>query len=217
VFDTLSEVLQGNLFATGPPEVVDAPVVERHQLDDSSWIDVSRSFLGGSDDVLDELLWATPWKSSSRWMFDRAVDDPRLHHWCRGRGSVPHPALTDCRRWLEGQYGVEFGGVALNYYRDGNDSVAAHRDRELKHLDNTIVAIVTLGAQRAFHVRPAGGGSSRDLAPASGDLIVMGGSCQSDWEHGVPKTKRPVGPRVSASWRWSLGGADPEDDGHLPD
>ena len=34
-----------------------------------------------------------------------------------------------------------------------------------------------------------------------GDLVVMGGSCQRTWEHAIPKTARPVGPRVSVQLR----------------
>jgi alkylated DNA repair dioxygenase AlkB len=103
---------------------------------------------------------------------------------------------------LEERYAVPFGAVGLNYYRDGRDSVAFHRDRELRDVDDAIVAIVTLGSTRPFLVRPRGGGASRDLAPGRGDLVVMGGSCQRDWEHAVPKTRRG-GPRLSLSWRWS--------------
>ena len=182
-----------------------------------------------ADRYLQQLWDELEWTQKKIVIFGRRRLQPRLIAWYgdasakygySGLSLTPlswHPGLLEIRRQVEEFTSAGFNSVLANAYRDGNDSVAAHRDRELKHLDNTIVAIVTLGAQRAFHVRPAGGGSSRDLAPASGDLIVMGGSCQSDWEHGVPKTKRPVGPRVSASWRWSLGGADPEDDGHLPD
>jgi hypothetical protein len=80
--------------------------------------------------------------------------------------------------------------------------VAWRRDRELRHLDRTLVAIVTLGGPRAFLVRPYGGGRSRDFRPGSGDLLVMGGRCQADWEHSVPKV-RTAAPRMSVSLRWS--------------
>ena len=93
--------------------------------------------------------------------------------------------------------------MGLNYYRDGADSVAFHADQELRHLDDTLVAIVTLGAARPFLLRPQGGGRSIDLHPGSGDLLVMGGACQAKWEHGVPKVAAGAGPRISASIRWA--------------
>jgi len=99
---------------------------------------------------------------------------------------------------------VRFGAVGLNYYRHGRDSVAFHRDRELRHLDDTLIAIVTLGGERPFLLRPFGGGPSRDVRPASGDLLVMGGRCQADWEHSVAYLPdRRVEPRISIQWRFA--------------
>ena len=119
-----------------------------------------------------------------------------------GATTSPIPRLHHLRAALQQHYGVKLGGVGLNYYRDGHDSVAPHRDRELRQLDDTIVAIVTLGAKRPFLVRRHGGGPSIDISPASGDLLVMGGACQQHYEHGVPKVAH-AGPRISASYRWS--------------
>jgi alkylated DNA repair dioxygenase AlkB len=142
-------------------------------------------------------------------MYDRVLDDPRLSRWYATGEPLPHPALETVGRRLEEQLGVPLAGPALNYYRDGADSVAWHADRELRELDDTRIAILTLGAQRRFLIRPKGGGTSRNLGPAAGDLVVMGGACQLRWEHAVPKT-RLSGPRVSCSWRWSRQGADPD-------
>jgi len=63
------------------------------------------------------------------------------------------------------------------------------------------VAILSLGAPRAFLLRPRGGGPSRRSEIGHGDLLVMGGSCQRTWEHAVPKTARAVGPRISVQFR----------------
>ena len=117
----------------------------------------------------------------------------------RHRRTPPSPRRG--KRWASGT-ARPFGGPGLNHYRDGNDSVAFHRDRELRQLTDTMVAVLTLGARRPFLVRPHGGGRSIDLSPASGDLLVMGGRCQLDWEHGVPKVAA-AGARVSVSWRWT--------------
>ena len=111
-------------------------------------------------------------------MWDRMVDDPRLSHWGRRDDPPLDPALTEVHRALERRYRRRLHGPALNYYRDGRDSVAWHADRELRELDDTIVAIVTLGTRRPFLLRPKGGGPSLDLAPGSGDVLVMGGAAQ---------------------------------------
>src|SRR5690606_23215280 len=141
-------------------------------------------------------------RQGRRTIYDRELDDPRLSRWPGAGEALPHPVLADAAVALTERYGRSFGRPGLNFYRDGRDSVAFHRDRELRRVDDTMVAVLTLGAQRPFLVRPHGGGRSRNLAPGSGDLLVMGGRCQLDWEHGVPKVAR-AGARVSVSWRWS--------------
>ena len=167
-----------------------------------SWVDVSREWLGGADSLLDALIERVAWKQGKRWMYERMVDDPRLSCWYPPTETLPDPVLAQLRAALSARYGVPFGSVGLNFYRDGNDSVAWHRDRELRELGNTRIAILTLGARRPFLIRPKGGGKSRDIRPGSGDLLVMGGRAQMDWEHSVPKTRR-AGPRISCSWRWA--------------
>ena len=195
------EALQGTLLGQGEP-VVDAAPVERVTLDATSWVDLSRGWLRGADTLLATLVETVPWRQGRRKMYDRVLDDPRLSRWYNAETALPDPTLDAIRHALSARYRVPFGSVGLNYYRNGRDSVAFHRDRELRHLDDTLVAIVTLGAVRPFLVRPRAGGASRDLRPASGDLLVMGGRCQADWEHGIPKVAA-AGPRVSVSLRWS--------------
>jgi alkylated DNA repair dioxygenase AlkB len=193
---------QTSLLGAGDPAVDPTVPFERLWLDDASWVDVARGWLHGADTLLDTLVESVDWEQHRRWMYERMVDDPRLSRWISTEDPLPHPALARVRSPLEAKYDVALGGIGLNYYRDGRDSVAPHRDRELRHLDDTLIAIVTLGAQRPFLLRPRGGGKSRDISPASGDLLVMGGRTQVNWEHGVPKVKR-AGPRISVTWRWS--------------
>jgi alkylated DNA repair dioxygenase AlkB len=50
-------------------------------------------------------------------------------------------------------------------------------------------------------MRPNEGGHSLKLPQHHGDLLVMGGSCQRTWEHAVPKTTAPTGPRISVQFR----------------
>jgi alkylated DNA repair dioxygenase AlkB len=193
---------QTSLLGAGDPAVDPTVPFERLWLDETSWVDAARGWLHGADTLLDALIDAIDWQQHRRWMYERMVDDPRLSRWLTTDEPLPHPALATVRSALEAKYDVPLGGIGLNYYRDGRDSVAPHRDRELRHLDDTLIAIVTLGARRPFLIRPKGGGKSRDISPASGDLLVMGGRTQVGWEHSVPKVKR-AGPRISVTWRWS--------------
>ena len=180
--------------------------VRRTELTDGAWVDHLPGWLSGSENVLDRLLADVPWRAERRQMYDREVDVPRLLCWYSGEKPLPHPVLTAARDELNKYYAEELGEpfvtAGLCLYRDGADSVAWHGDRIGKgaHTD-TMVAILSVGSARALILRPRSGGSSRTLHLGHGDLIVMGGSCQRTWEHAIPKTSRPVGPRVSIQFR----------------
>jgi alkylated DNA repair dioxygenase AlkB len=193
---------QATLLGGTEPGVSPAPAFERIALDERSWVEASREWLLGADTLLDALIERVDWRQGRRKMWERVLDDPRLSRWYERGARLPHPVLAQIGDALATRFRVPLAGPALNYYRDGNDSVASHADRELRVLDDTLIAIVTLGARRPFLVKPKVGGRSRDVAPGSGDLIVMGGATQLDFTHAVPKVAH-AGPRVSLSWRWS--------------
>ncbi|MEU1679405.1 alpha-ketoglutarate-dependent dioxygenase AlkB [Micromonospora zamorensis] len=180
--------------------------IRRHQLSRGAWVDHLPGWVHGSDAVLDTLLTEVPWRAERRTMYDTEVDVPRLLCWYGGDRQLPHPVLTTARAELTRHYAPELGepfvtaGMCL--YRSGRDSVAWHGDTigRSAHTD-TIVAIVSFGAPRPLLLRPRGGGGSLRFPVGHGDLIVMGGSCQRTWEHAIPKTSRPVGPRVSVQFR----------------
>jgi alkylated DNA repair dioxygenase AlkB len=114
------------------------------------------------------------------------------------------PPLRDIAAVLSDRYEVGFDSVWVNLYRDGSDSVAWHGDRNAKVLTNPMVVTVSLGARRRFLLRAKGTTrATTQLEPGGGDLVVMGGACQHEWEHTVPKTRRPVGPRMSVTIRHS--------------
>jgi len=193
--------------------VVADPEVERVELDDRSWVDVVRGLVpsGAADAVHDELAASVPWQQGRVFRYERYVDEPRLGGWQAGDGR--HPALVEVQDWISHRYRVRFDGVALAQYRDGRDSVAWHRDRELKWLEDTIIGVFTTGARRPWLVRPLSGtrraaedddlADAIDLSPASGDLLVLGGACQDRWLHAVPKVRAPVRSRISGQWRWT--------------
>ncbi|MET8119551.1 alpha-ketoglutarate-dependent dioxygenase AlkB [Micromonospora sp. NPDC005189] len=180
--------------------------IRRHQLSRGAWVDHLPGWVRGSDAVLDTLLTEVPWRAERRTMYDTEVDVPRLLCWYDSERQLPHPVLTAARAELTRHYAPELGepfvtaGMCL--YRTGRDSVAWHGDTigRSAHTD-TIVAIVSFGAPRPLLLRPRGGGGSLRFPVGHGDLIVMGGSCQRTWEHAIPKTTRPVGPRVSVQFR----------------
>ena len=180
---------------------------DRRALGDGAWVDVCSGWLSDGDALFDELLTTTPWQAERRPMYDRVVDVPRLlsfHDLATESGT--HPRIAELRDRLNATYGEELGEpfttAGLCLYRDGADSVAWHGDKIGRgSTEDTMVAIVSLGATRTLALRPKGGGASLRLPQAHGDLLVMGGSCQRTWEHSIPKTTKPCGPRISMQFR----------------
>lgn len=176
---------------------------ERIRLDEGSWVDVRRGWLQGADAVFDELVQSLPLRQRTDVrMFDRLVDEPRLSAWWHVGSGLPEPmpVLAEMRELLSMRYGEQFHSIGFNLYRHGDDSVAWHGDRHRHVVTDPIVAIVSVGCPRPLRLRPRGGGSSLAWRLGDGDLFVMGGACQHDWEHTVPKV-RHVGPRLSVTFR----------------
>ncbi|MEU6795816.1 alpha-ketoglutarate-dependent dioxygenase AlkB [Nonomuraea wenchangensis] len=180
--------------------------VRRTHLDHGAWIDLRPGWLTGADTLFERLAAEVPWHAERRRMYDRFVDVPRLLKFYGEDEPLPDPILDEARRALDAHYGAELGEpfrtAGLCFYRDGRDSVAWHGDTIGRgSTEDTMVAILSVGDPRPLLLRPRGGGPSIRHELGHGDLIVMGGSCQRTWEHAIPKTARPAGPRISVQFR----------------
>ena len=194
-------------------DLVDVPGVdpgfgglEHWDLSGGAWLEYVPGWVRRHDLVFDSLVDTVPWRSERRPMYDRTVDVPRLVCFYGDEESLPHPVLVDAFAQIQGRYGSSSGGPVATasacLYRDGRDSVAWHGDRIGRgSTHDTLVAIVSLGQRRRLLLRPVAGGPSRRFELGAGDLLVMGGRSQQAWEHSVPKTVRPVGPRLSVQFR----------------
>ncbi len=184
-----------------------AGAVTRTPLRGGAWIDTCPGWLRGADALFERLRDGVDWRAERRQMYERVVDVPRLLAFYDETQPLPDPALDELKAALDAHYGPELGETfataGLCLYRDGRDSVAWHGDRiGRSSTEDTMVAIVSVGAPRPLLLRPAGGGRTEARHDVGhGDLLVMGGSCQRTWEHCVPKTTRPTGPRISIQFR----------------
>ena len=185
-------------------------------LDDESYAAVHRAALGRrADAYLSELLAAKEmWTQEEIRLFGRRVPLPRLTAWYGDPGHVytysgirmePRPwtpLLREIRDRTAAIAGAKFNTGLLNRYRNGRDSVAWHADDEPELGENPVIGSVSLGADRAFHLRRK---VQRDMVIKTvlrhGDVLVMSGATQRFWVHQVPKTGKPVEERVNITFR----------------
>ncbi len=175
----------------------------RIELDADSWVEHAPAWLTGADQLFELLLEQAGWEQRDRWMINRVVTEPRL--------TAEYPDVRDAPELLQSvaaalsaHYDIPYDGLWINLYRDHRDSTGWHGDWPSCKRDVCTVPVLSLGAPRRFLVRRRDGGPSTAITPCSGDLVVMGGRCQRDWRHCVPKQATPAGPRISVNFKSSL-------------
>jgi alkylated DNA repair dioxygenase AlkB len=170
------------------------------------------------DVVLKRLVEETPWRSETIRMWGRQYVSPRLVAWYGDEGTtylysgIQHhpipwtPLLADLRRRVEEATDARFDSVLVNYYRGERDSVAMHSDDEKELGPEPVIASLSVGETRTFVMRHKTDRSqkTRKLVLESGSLLLMQGSTQRCWQHGVPKETHPCGPRVNLTFRQRL-------------
>ena len=152
-------------------------------------------------------------KQSEIFMYNRMVPEPRL-------GSY-HSTITEnpingtryvreiqpftktqeeLRKMVSDFLGIEFNAVLVNLYRNGEDYIGMHSDRE-EH--SKPIASLSFGATRKFHLRKLYKTKGRDFEfhLQAGDLFVMKDNCQRIYKHGVPKEKNVRKPRLNLTFR----------------
>lgn len=187
--------------------------VARTDLGGGAWVELVPGFVRDPAAALADLHGSLPWQQGEVLRYDRYVPEKRL---AAGARPDTHPLLRQADLHLQSRFRVGFTGVAALLYRDGADFQGLHSDRELRWLDDTLIAILVLGARRPFVLRPrqergvpveripAGTApDDRILTPGHGDLLVMGGTCQRTWLHGIPAAPGVDEPRLSLTWRWT--------------
>lgn len=164
-----------------------------------------------ADDLFRHCVADLDWRQERVRLFGREVAAPRLCA-CYGRPGLAYRysgVTRRCSPWtaplreavevIGRRVGASFNFVLANRYRDGSDAVGWHADDERGIAP--VIASVSLGAERAFRVRPREGGRSTPLRLAHGDLVLMWGRCQRDFRHALPRTRAPVGVRVNLTLR----------------
>lgn len=169
-----------------------------------------------AETLFSQLIAEVAWEQRAIRIFGQEMPQPRLTAWYgdpaarytySGLAWEPRPwtpALQSLRRRIEATTNTRFNSVLLNYYRDGRDSMGWHADDETELGPAPAIASLSLGATRRFRLRARAGLAHPPLALdlPSGSLLLMRGPTQQHWQHALPKTARPVGPRLNLTFRW---------------
>ena len=163
---------------------------------------------------LETFIAGIPWEQRIVTMYGKKIITPRLTAWYgekeknyaySGNLFQPRPwtrELLDIKEKVEPFSGVRFNSVLLNYYRDGNDSVAWHSDNETELGKQPVIASVSFGQVRRFDVRHKKDHQQKySVRLEEGSLLLMKGDLQQNWEHRIAKSVTPMKARINLTFR----------------
>ena len=169
-----------------------------------------------SDRLLDSLINQIQWKQNTIRFYGKESPVPRLEAWYGDPGMSysysgirmdPLPwteDLLEIKKIIEPVSMTTFNSVLINFYRDGKDRVAWHSDDEKELGKKPIIGSVSFGAERKFklrHKKYRENGLRSEIMLKHGSFLLMSGSTQSHWAHEIPRTAKPLGPRVNLTYR----------------
>ncbi|MCR8560307.1 alpha-ketoglutarate-dependent dioxygenase AlkB [Mucilaginibacter sp. BJC16-A38] len=160
-----------------------------------------------SNGLLEKFIRETPWRQTTQKLWDKEYLTPRLTCWYgdtgRIAGTLPWTTeLQAIRERVEPLAGVTFNTVLLNYYRNGNDSVAWHSDKESIMGSQPVIASVSFGQVRSFDIRrKADHGERYSVRLEHGSFLLMKSGLQEHWEHRIAKSVKPMKARVNLTFR----------------
>jgi alkylated DNA repair dioxygenase AlkB len=190
--------------------------VERIDLGEGAWVRLVADFVPRHGAMMARLLASLPLDQESIVLFGRRVTMPRLTSWhgdpgCSyaysGRVFEPAPWTEELAALRDRLIELEtcpFNSVLVNHYRDGSDSMGEHADDEPElgpSADDVRIASVSLGAPRRFVLRHCRTRSVHAFQLGQGSVLVMGGTTQRYFRHHLPRTRRPVEPRMNLTFR----------------
>lgn len=188
----------------------------RRPLSDGGWVSLEEAVFEDHSARMHALVETLPLRAEELVIFGRRRSTPRLTSWhgdpgasyaYSGRRFEPAPwtaELTSIRDLVVERTRTAFNAVLVNYYRGGSDSMGAHADDEPElgpHRDDVRIGSVSLGAPRRFILKHRTREEKHELSLGQGSLLVMGGTLQRFYTHHVPKTRRPVAPRLNLTFR----------------
>jgi len=160
-----------------------------------------------SDVLLEKFIRDTPWMQTTQKLWEKEYLTPRLTCWYgdtdRIADTLPWiPELQAIREKVEPLAGITFNSVLLNYYRDGNDSVAWHSDKESIMGSQPVIASVSFGQVRSFDIRKKTDHAEKySVLLEHGSFLLMKSGLQEHWEHRIAKSTKGMKARINLTFR----------------
>lgn len=164
--------------------------------------------------MFETLCDETPWQQDDIKVFGKVYAQPRLTalyginqktYSYSNIEMTPHaltPILADLKQKVDQTCEANFTTMLLNYYRDGKDSNGWHADNEKELGINPIIASLSFGQERFFHLKHRTDKSLKHkILLQHGSLLVMKGETQHKWLHQIPKTARKINGRINITFR----------------
>lgn len=160
-----------------------------------------------------KLLTAIKWENDEAVIFGKHIITKRKVAWFGdGNFAYTYSNITkQAQAWTKelltlkviAERGAEtkFNSCLLNLYHNGDEGMAWHSDDEKCLGENTIIASLSLGAERKFSLKHKTTKETVSVLLETGSLLVMKGATQTNWLHSLPKTKKVTKPRINLTFR----------------
>jgi alkylated DNA repair dioxygenase AlkB len=167
-----------------------------------------------ADVIFAQLINDIPWQQDDIRVYGKIHPQPRLTALFGNEGKPysysnikmqPHPwtmLLQKIKSYVESFTDTNFTTVLLNQYRDGKDGNGWHADNEKELGTNPVIASLSFGTERVFQLKHNSiSGLKQNILLEHGSLLLMKGTTQHFWKHQIPKTAKPIGPRINLTFR----------------
>lgn len=162
-----------------------------------------------ADTYYTHLLHTTPWREYKVGTGEWGATAPRRIAWYgeeeeTGFGTLPWtPELLRLKEKIELFTGCKFNALLINLYRDGQDGVGWHCDKEERLGKDPAIASLTFGQTRPFQMRNLYNQTlpKLEIPLHHGTLLLMHGTTNTFWQHQIPKTLKSVLPRINLTFR----------------
>jgi alkylated DNA repair dioxygenase AlkB len=163
--------------------------------------------------ILQELLHNVPWKNDEAVIFGKHIITKRKIAWygdeeyaytysnTTKQALLWNGELLQLKLLTEKITGTKFNSCLLNLYHDGNEGMSWHSDDEKSLGKNTTIASLSFGAERKFAFKHKVTKQTVSTILEKGSLLVMKGTTQTHWLHGLPKTTKVTRPRINLTFR----------------